>query len=105
MFDRFPNQAARRKRVQHSQVTRFPDGVERKPDKSGTQATARRKRAGACTRDDWGNVRVGLFSESGERRLHTGGVRRNRQLIHKDSPLLRALRQAEEAWSAPLDAR
>ena len=57
-----PNQAARRKRVQHSEVTRFPDGAERKPDtKSGTQATARRKRAGACTRDDWGNVRVGVF--------------------------------------------
>jgi hypothetical protein len=47
--------------VQHMQVTRFPYDAERKPDAKRIQTTARSKRAGAGARDNWGNVRIGLF--------------------------------------------
>src|SRR5580704_12085019 len=79
-----PNQSVRRKKVQHSQVTRLPDGAERKPDtESGTQAPPRYKRAGVGARHDRGDVGVGLLRESGERPLHTDGLRRSDQLLHQ----------------------
>src|SRR3974390_1596791 len=39
-------------------------------------------RSGNCTADDWRDVRVGLFRESGEKALHPSGLRRAHQLLH-----------------------
>jgi hypothetical protein len=54
--------------------------------RSGATAVTSSKRSGARTLDDWGDVRVGLFRESGKRPLHTGGLCRSDQLLHQERP-------------------
>jgi hypothetical protein len=63
------------------------DEHERKPYAKFGQRTALGKWAGNSSSHDWRNVGVGLLRKSGKGSLHSSGLRRPDQLLHKGESL------------------
>src|ERR1700722_437985 len=63
------------------------DEHERKPYAKFGQRTAFGKWAGNSSSHDWRNVGVGLLRKSGKGSLHSSGLRRPDQLLHKGESL------------------
>src|ERR1035438_4431328 len=63
------------------------DEHERKPNAKFGRSTPSGKWAGNGSSHDWRNVGVGLLRKSGKGSLHSSGLRRPDQLLHKSEPL------------------